>query len=184
MAKFMQILRPQQILHSPCDKRGGSAQGQNLQPTTQGPFSLPFSAAPGSAGIIQREWWQNLVPIGSAELNGAFRLGRQGCHYPSSRSCTRRSSGVQILTPCAPPARAEKCKNLGQELCSFLRGKKNRKTHKLQGSLGTLRLLAYQNKQCLLAFPRDHSMWLWWHSACPGMNFRTIKIIHRMSGVG
>lgn len=94
-----------------CDKRGRSARGQNLQfPTTQGPFSLPSSAAPGSLGFIQRESWQNLVPIGSAESNHAFHPGREGCHYPGSRSCTRRSNGLWILTPSAPPVRAEEHK--------------------------------------------------------------------------
>lgn len=93
------------------DKRGGSALGQNWQPlTTRGPFSLPSSAAPGSLGFIQPEWWRNLVPIRSAELNGAFYPGRQGCHYPSSRSCTRRSNGLWILTPSAPLVRAEEHK--------------------------------------------------------------------------
>lgn len=93
-----------------CDNRNGSASGQNLQPTAWGPCILQFSAAPGSFGIIQWEWWQNLMPIGSTELNGAFHPGRQGCCYPSSRSYTRRSHGLRILTPSVPPARSERCK--------------------------------------------------------------------------
>jgi len=50
------------------------------------------------------------VPIGSAELNGPFHPSRQGCHYPSSRSCTRRSNGLWILTPPSPPVKAEEHK--------------------------------------------------------------------------
>lgn len=47
------------------------------------------------------------MPMGSAELSGAFGPGRQGCHYPPSGSCTRRRHCLWILTPSAPPVRAE-----------------------------------------------------------------------------
>lgn len=167
-----------------CDNRNESASGQNLQPTAF-PFILPFSAAPGSIGIIQWEQWQNLMPIGSTELNGAFHPGRQGCHYPSSRSCTRRSHGLRILTPSVPPAWAERCKGPKSGTDWELKKKRiTKKIYKLQGSLRNLSFLACRNRHCLLAFPWDHSMWLWWHGACPGMNFRTTEISQRMSGVG
>lgn len=114
----------------------------------------PSSAAPGSLGFILHKWWQNPVPTGSAELNGAFHPGRQHCHHPSSRSCTRRSRGLWILTPSAPPLRAEEHKRPRSRAMLLSEEKKKRETNHLQGPLGNLSSPACPNKQRQLTSPR------------------------------
>lgn len=125
-------------------------------PTTWGLFSLPSPAATGSLGFIWQERWQNLVPIGSSKLNGAFHPSRQGCHYPSSRSFYQEKQWPVDFNPFCCSIRAEEHKRLRSRAALFSEGQENRKISHLQESLGNLSFLADQSKQFYLVFAKHY----------------------------